>query len=135
MLLKQQHCERARKRSTSHRPLRQCAPAASLARVLRAGCEIVGDDGGRGATLSFIRVSTNSCRTVHNIVCLRRDLSRGDGERGQHGGGGTAGAGRPRRARSRCSGFHFSTTGLWTAHQDEQRSASRRKRLCIRPGD
>lgn len=61
------HCERARTRLASHHPLRQRAPSASpSARVLRAGCWIVGDDGGRGATLSSIRVFTPAVKTTHN---------------------------------------------------------------------
>lgn len=51
------HRERARKGHSSSHPLRQRAPSPfPSARVLRAGCWIVGDDGGRGAALSFIWV-------------------------------------------------------------------------------
>lgn len=89
----------------------------------------------KGSSAEFHLSFHHSCRTVYNIVSLRRDLSRGDGERGQYGRGGTGGTARPRRACSRGSGFHFSTTGLWTAHQAEQWSASRRKWGCTRAGD
>lgn len=89
----------------------------------------------KGSSAEFHLSSYHSCRTIYNIVSLRRDLSRGDGERGQHGRGGTGGTARSRRACSRGSGFHFSTTGLWTAHQAEQWSASRRKWGWTRAGD
>lgn len=56
-----EHRERARTGSkfppiASARSLSPCPPV----RVLRAGCWIVGDDGGRGAALSFIWVFTTA---------------------------------------------------------------------------
>lgn len=109
-------------------------PAPS-ARVLSAGGWIVGDDGGRGASLSFIWLFTTAVEPSTTALSARRDPSRGDGERGQHGRGGTGGTARLRRPRYGGSGFHFSTSGRWTAHQAEQWSACRRKWGWTRAGD
>lgn len=105
------------------------------ARVLSAGGWIVGDDGGRGASLSFIWLFTTAVEPSTTALSVRRDLSRGDGERGQYGRGGTGGTARHHRPCHRGSGFHFSTTGRWTAHQAQQWSACRRKWGWTRAGD
>ena len=95
-------------------------------RVLRGGCWIVGDDGGRKSSAEFYLSVLYNSRTLFNIVSRLRIISRNDGERSQPRGRGPGGPARLRCPGYRGFGFHFSTTGLWTAHQAQQWSASRR---------
>lgn len=133
---KTEHCERARMSHSSSHPLRQRAPShSSSVRVLRVGCWIVGDDGGREEALSFLWVFTTAVDPSTTALTVRRDQSRGDGERGQYGRGRTGGTARGCRPCCRGSGFHFSTTGHRTAHQAQQWSTCRRKWGRTRAGD
>lgn len=130
-----QRRERARMNHSSSHPLRQRAPSLSVS--ARAPCRMLNCRWWwrKGSSAEFHLSFYHSCRTIYNIVSLRRDLSRGDGERGQYGRGRTGGTARPRSPCSGGSGFHFSTTGLWTAHQAQQWSACRRKWGWTRAGD
>lgn len=128
------HCSLARS------PLRACSVEPfrwAHACALRSGCWIVGDDGGRGAALSFLPVfkDTPIRRSSADLVFLLRLTQRDYGEWSEPRRRGPAGATGRRCPRGWSPGFHFSTSGRWTAPQAEQRSACRGNGHRTRPGN
>lgn len=121
---------RTRRSSFARSPLRACSVEPFRwphACALRSGCWIVGDDGGRGAALSFLPVFkyTPIRRSSADLVFVLRLTQRDNGEWSEPRRRGTAGATGRRCPRGWSPGFHFSTSGRWTAPQAEQRSACR----------